>query len=44
MSEKVEKEYPLTLVHENGESVTVTNEVQAAAFEKAGFKEEKKKK
>lgn len=42
MSEK-KQEFPLTLVHENGETAVVRDETQASAFEKFGFKPEEKK-
>lgn len=38
-----EKKYPIAFVTEDGEKLIARDDVQAAAFVKAGLKEEKKK-
>lgn len=39
-----EKKYPITFVAENGEKIVARDDIQEAAFIKAGLKEETKKK
>lgn len=44
MSKAEEKKFPITYKHENGATMIALDEVQAAAIEKQGFKEETPKK